>query len=320
MVFICTAITFNGRQRYFGRNLDLEYVYGENVVVTPRNFPLEFRFIETLKSHYAMIGMALVKNDYPLYFDAMNEYGVCMAGLNFVGNAKYSPPTHNKINITHFELIPYLLGLCKTADEALEKLKEINLTNTQFSEELEVSQLHWLLSDREKSYTLEWTENGGRFYENPYGVLTNNPPFDFHLENLKSYINLTTEPPSCNFSKSVEITANSKGAGAQGLPGDWTSQSRFIRATFVKLNSNTKNTNDREQFFRILDSVAMPDGCVVTADGCARTQYTSCCDMNDCVYHFCTYDNRTIRSIALRDFDVNSTALGISSDKGKSHS
>ena len=190
MVFICTAITFNGRQRYFGRNLDLEFVYGEKVVVTPRNFPLEFRFTETLKSHYAMIGMALVQNDYPLYFDAMNEYGVCMAGLNFVGNAKYRSPTHNKINIAHFELIPYLLGLCKTADEALEKLKEINLTNTQFSEELEVSQLHWLLSDREKSYTLEWTENGGRFYENPYGVLTNNPPFDFHLENVKSYINL----------------------------------------------------------------------------------------------------------------------------------
>ena len=309
MVFICTAITFNGRQRYFGRNLDLEYVYGENVVVTPRNFSLEFRFIETLKSHYAMIGMALVKNDYPLYFDAMNEYGVCMAGLNFVGNAKYRSPTHNKINIAHFELIPYLLGLCKTADEALEKLKEINLTDTPFSEELAVAELHWLLSDREKSYTLEWTKNGGRFYENPYGVLTNNPSFDFHLENVKSYINLTAEQTNCNFSKSLQINPNSKGIGAVGLPGDWTSPSRFIRATFVKLNANTKCADGKEQFFRILDSVAMPDGCVVTNDGFERTQYTSCCDMNDCIYHFCTYENRAIRSVCLCDFDVDNKEL-----------
>ena len=124
MVFICTAITFNGRQRYFGRNLDLEFVYGEKVVVTPRNFPLEFRFTETLKSHYAMIGMALVQNDYPLYFDATNEKGLSMAGLNFSKNAVYNPLKCDKDNIASFELIPFILGQCACVSQA-EKLLEI---------------------------------------------------------------------------------------------------------------------------------------------------------------------------------------------------
>ena len=87
---MCTAITYQTKQLYFGRTLDYECSYGEQVTITPRNYPFDSRHAGPLHAHYAIIGMAHVAQDYPLYYDAMNEKGLCMAGLNFVGNAAYA--------------------------------------------------------------------------------------------------------------------------------------------------------------------------------------------------------------------------------------
>ena len=83
---MCTAITFQTRDHYFGRNLDFEHGFGEKVVITPRNYPFTFRNTGRLNTHYAIIGMAVVDNNYPLYFDGTNEAGLSMAGLYFPGN------------------------------------------------------------------------------------------------------------------------------------------------------------------------------------------------------------------------------------------
>ena len=88
---MCTAITYKTKHHYFGRNLDLEVSYGEKVTITPRNFPFHFRKVKDLKYHYAMIGVATVVDNVPLYYDATNEKGLSMAGLNFPGNADYKP-------------------------------------------------------------------------------------------------------------------------------------------------------------------------------------------------------------------------------------
>ena len=85
---MCTAAVYKTKAFYFGRNLDYEFPYGEEVTITPRNYPFSFRFQGEMKQHYAMIGMAHVADDYPLYYDAINEKGLGMAGLNFVGNAE----------------------------------------------------------------------------------------------------------------------------------------------------------------------------------------------------------------------------------------
>ena len=79
---MCTAATYKTKGFYFGRTLDYEFSYGEEITVAPRNFPFEFRHTGICQSHYAIIGMAHVANNYPLYYDAMNEKGLCMAGLN----------------------------------------------------------------------------------------------------------------------------------------------------------------------------------------------------------------------------------------------
>ena len=85
---MCTAVTYKTRDSYFGRNLDYEFSYGEEVVVMPRNYPVTFRHAPGFESHYAIVGMAFVAEETPLFYDAMNEQGLGMAGLNFVGDRK----------------------------------------------------------------------------------------------------------------------------------------------------------------------------------------------------------------------------------------
>ena len=94
---MCTAAAFQNQDFYFGRNLDLDYSYHEEITITPRNYPFRFRYAETLSQHYAMIGMAYVADDYPLYYEATNEAGLSMAGLNFPGNADYIIPNQQTI-------------------------------------------------------------------------------------------------------------------------------------------------------------------------------------------------------------------------------
>lgn len=84
---MCTAVTYKTRDFYFGRTLDYEISYNEMITVTPRNFHIKFTKVNEMKNHYAMIGMATVVNGYPLYYDATNEEGLSMAGLNFPDNA-----------------------------------------------------------------------------------------------------------------------------------------------------------------------------------------------------------------------------------------
>lgn len=86
---MCTAATYKTKDFYMGRTLDYEFSYGEQITITPRNYEFDFRFAGKIKSHYALIGMAFVAGGYPLYYDAVNEKGLGMAGLNFVGNAAY---------------------------------------------------------------------------------------------------------------------------------------------------------------------------------------------------------------------------------------
>ena len=138
---MCTAATYQTKDFYFGRTLDYEFSYGDEIVITPRNYQFDFRHRESLQSHYAMIGMAHVVGNDPLYYDAFNEKGLAMAGLNFVGNASYYDVEEGKENIAQFEFIPWILGTCATLDEAKKALSEMNLTNTPYSEQFPVAQL-----------------------------------------------------------------------------------------------------------------------------------------------------------------------------------
>ncbi len=309
---MCTAISYKTEKHYFGRNLDLERGYGERVVVTPRNFCFDFRHVKPFAHHHAMIGMAAVVEGYPLYFEATNERGLSMAGLNFPKNAVYGEYAEGKDNVAPFELIPYLLGKCGDLGEVREVLGGIHVVNCSFSEHLPVSPLHWLIADGAGALTLECTAEGMKVYDNPFGVLTNNPPFPFHLHNVEHYMGLHAGWVENKLSPAYALENHSLGLGAFGLPGDFSSTSRFVRALFVKEHSVSGESEEESvnQFFHILSSVAMPKGCVLAANGeYEYTRYSCCCNTETQTYYYTTYEDRAVKCVDMHAVDLSEGEL-----------
>ena len=309
---MCTAITYNTKNHYFGRNFDLEFSYKETVTITPRNYPFKFKNGNDIDKHYAIIGMSYVSDNYPLYYDGINEKGLAMAGLNFPNNADYKEEKNDKDNVASFEFIPWILSQCSNIKEARELLNKINISKISFSEQLQASPLHWIISDRENSITVESVKDGLKIYDNPVGVLTNNPTFDIQMFNLNNYMSLSIEPPENNFSKNLNLDTYSRGMGALGLPGDLSSASRFVKATFTKMNSISGDSESESisQFFHILGSVEQQRGCVhMGEDKYEITIYSSCCNMDKGIYYYKTYENSQITCVDMFKENLDGTEL-----------
>ena len=308
---MCTALCFTTKDHYFGRNLDLEYALDEAVTVAPRRFPFVFRRMPAMKTHLAMIGVATTVDGYPLYYDATNEAGLSMAGLNFPGNAHYPPEAADRDNVSPFEFIPYILGQCATIPQARLLLARINLAAMPFSDALPLSPLHWLIADRSEAIVVEPMADGLRIHDNPVGVLTNNPPFPYHLTNLSNYRALTAKTPENRFAPALELPVYSRGMGALGLPGDLSSPSRFVRAAFMKAHSlcGSGEAESVTQFFHILSSVRHVRGSVMVEGKPEITVYSSCCNTDKGVYYYTTYENSRITAVDMRKEDLSSDAL-----------
>lgn len=309
---MCTAATYKTKDFYFGRTLDYEFSYGDEITVTPRNYAFDFRHTSACTSHYAIIGMAHIVGNYPLYYDAINEKGLGMAGLNFVGNAVYAKPVSGKENIAQFEFIPYILGKCANINEAKNLLASINLTDTPFSEKLPTAQLHWIIADENGCITVESMADGLHIYDNPVGVLTNNPPFETQMFMLNNYMSLSPKQPQNTFANGLALNSYSRGMGALGLPGDLSSASRFARVAFTKMNSISADSENESvsQFFHILGSVDQQRGCCEVSEGKYEiTIYTSCCNTTKGIYYYTTYNNHQISAVDMRKENLDSTEL-----------
>ena len=308
---MCTAMTFNASSAFFGRNLDNDTVYNESVTITPRKYPFFFREKGYIHEHFAMIGMATVEDQYPLYYDATNEAGLSMAGLNFPDHAVYFDRSCTADNIASFELIPWILCQCANTKQALEKINSLNITNDAYSSKYPITPLHWFIADNKTAYTIESTKNGINIYNNPLGVLTNNPPFEYHMYNVINYLNLTNEEPVNRFAPTLSFRPYSLGMGAMGLPGDLSSSSRFVKATFTKFHSVQPHSDSESirQFFHILTSVAQQEGCVKIGNRYEKTIYTSCCDTNKGTYYYSTYENPQITGVSMQNVDLNTKKL-----------
>ena len=309
---MCTAATYKTDDFYFGRTLDYEFSYGDEITVTPRNFPFNFHDMGVMEKHFAMIGMAHIENDYPLYYDAVNEKGLGMAGLNFVGNAYYRDIIQGKDNVAQYEFISWILSQCSNVKEARKLLEKINLTNIPFNEKLPCAQLHWIIADKNEAITVESVKEGFNIYDNPVGVLTNNPPFDKQMFNLNNYMHLSSKNPQNTFAENLRLDSYSRGMGGLGLPGDLSSLSRFVRVAFVKMNSISGNSEQESvsQFFHILNSVDQQRGCCEVAEGKYEiTIYTSCCNADKGIYYYTTYNNHQISAVDMHKENLEGTSL-----------
>lgn len=311
---MCTCMNFKTRDNYFGRTLDLEYRFNEKVVITPRGYNFDLKVGGSFKSKYAMIGAATVVNDYPLYAEATNEKGLSAASLQFPENASYKEIETGKINITPFELIPWILGNFSTVEELENILPNLNIINIPYSDEIPLTPLHWMISDSKKCIVIEDTKEGLNIYENPIGVLTNNPPFSYHLTNINNYMNLTAGLIDNKFSSKIKLDPYGLGMGAIGLPGDNSPASRFIRVAFNKLNCVCEETEENSvtQFFHVLDTVTIVKGSTMTKDKKYNlTTYSCCMNIDKGIYYYKTYTNSQITAIKMTDQNKTTEKLTI---------
>ena len=159
---------------------------------------------------------------------------------------------------------------------------------------------------------MEAEAEGLRIYDNPVGVLTNNPPFPFQLFQLNNYMHLSPEDPENHFGTELPLHPYCLGLGALGLPGDLSSQSRFVRAAFTKIHAVQGETEEENvnQFFHILENVQQTRGCSRTTEGdCEITIYTSCCSAAKGIYYYTTYGNHQITAVKLRQENLDGTGL-----------
>ena len=308
---MCTSISFLTKDHYFGRTLDMECSYNEKVIITPRNYNLKFRMSKTYDKGYAIIGIGTVADNYPLYYDATNEKGLSVAGLNFTGTAQYYDAVEDKNDIGVFELIPWILRNCSSVDEARELLAETNIVKMDFNDKYKSAELHWMISDRDYSIILECVQSGMKIYYNPVHVLTNNPEFPMQIFNLNNYMSLTREEPETRFAEGFNLNKYSRGMGAIGLPGDLSSMSRFVRAAFTRHNSLCGETESESisQFFHILDTVSQVNGCVRVDDNFEKTIYMSCCNTDKGIYYYKTYENNQLSAVDLNHENLERTDL-----------
>ena len=309
---MCTAATYRTDDFYMGRTLDYEFSYGEEITVMPRNFPLSFRHGGGTDRHYAIIGMAHVADGYPMYYDAVNEKGLGMAGLNFAASARYSEPEDGKQNVAQFEFIPWVLSQFASLGQARSAIEKINLVGTTYDSRYPAAKMHWIIADKSGAIPVEPTEGGLKIYDNAPGVLTNEPPFDMQLFNLNNYMRLSPKQPENSFSDALDLGTYSRGMGGLGLPGDLSSMSRFVRAAFTKLNSlsGSGEAESVGQFFHILGSVEQVRGCCeVAQDKYEITIYTSCFNADKGVYYYTTYNNRRITAVDMHRENLDSDSL-----------
>lgn len=310
---MCTSIIYTAGDSYFGRNLDLEISFGEEVVVTPRDYEFKFRKMKSLSHHYAITGMATVQDDYPLYFDGANEEGLGMAGLNFDGPCHYFPEDSEKDNVTPFEFIPYVLGQCKNVSEAKEMIKNLNLVNINFSEKFPLSPLHWLIADKSgDSIVVESTKKGLNVYDNPVGVLTNNPEFPQQLNNLSNYQSVSPAQPTNTIAPGAKLELYSRGLGTHMLPGGMDSESRFVKETFTKMHA-PKGKDELENitnYFHLLHAVEQQKGLDEVAPNTFEyTIYSDGVDLTTGTFYYTTYENNQINAVKLDQSKLDSSEL-----------
>ena len=311
---MCTCIKTKTNYNFFGRNMDLDYDFDGKVIVVSRKFILRYKVIYDMKEHYSFIGMGKMLKNYPFFAEGINEFGLSIAALRFEGYAKYSEIKNDKINLAPYEIIPFFLAKCKSVKEAMVYMNNLNIINIDYDEDVKVSSLHWMISDKDESYVIEQTDDGIKLYRNPYNTLTNHPKFEYHLENIKNYKNISNKENCSLFASKLNINSMGLGSSTFSLPGDFTSASRFIRAAYLSNNliHELEYSLSLMQFFEVLNNVAFIKGSVISENNRYEfTCYQSCMDQDLMIYRYKTFKCPCFKEFKLFAHDINCDKLFI---------
>ncbi len=312
---MCTAMRFNDDKGnvFFGRNYDWTCSFGEAPIFTPLNYTAESPFGAVGPMKYAVLGTGIVYEGYPLYFDASNTEGLSIANLNFAQYCVYEDePQEAKNNVCVFEFPLWVTSQFKSVDEVEAALENIALVNRSISDDLPVSALHWMIADQRRSIVVECTKRGLEVFENDVDVLTNQPGYEWHRDNLRNYMCLSPEYPQRSAWAKADMVPFGVGAGNDGLPGGCGAAARFVRAAYYNAchpvcESEMQNVS---RMLHSLSGVMMIDGATKVSDGtCEKTLYSSCFSSATGTYYYHTYDNINIRSTSFDEYDLKSDTV-----------
>ena len=304
---MCTAVRFTDDQGnlYFGRNLDWTAGYGEKILRMPADaqVPAGFERPGDPAVGHAVIGVGLMEEGVPLYFDCANDAGLAVAGLNFPQSARYaSEPVPGSVNVAAYEFPYWVARNFSSVDEVRGALSDVTVVGRPVSPRFPVASLHWMIADASGAVVVECLESGMRVWDDDADVLANEPDFGWHRQNLRNYLMLTGEVPAGATWGEARLTPFGAGAGAAGLPGDWRSPSRFVRAAFVNAHFPVKSgeRDNVARLFGTLGSVAVPEGCAQMAGGeQERTLYASGFSAATLTYYHASADNPVIQAYPL---------------------
>jgi penicillin V acylase-like amidase (Ntn superfamily) len=283
-------------------------------VVAPRGYtPQTSPFGATTTISHAIIGMGIVLQHTPLYFDCANEAGLCVAGLNFPGYAQYeTAPLSDKTNVASWEFPLWVAANFSTVDDVEAALAHVAIVDRPLTQQYPTSLLHWIVADATRSIAVEYTRDGMHVYHDDADVLANQPEYGYHAENLRSYLTLTNDIPATAHWGKAALAPYGTGAGMRGLPGDYYSPSRFVRAAFFNAHypEQAGEKSNVVRLFHTLAAVSMIDGAAKMADDTfERTIYTGGFSSATKTYYYNTYDSFAVRHVSLTDVDTASDQL-----------
>lgn len=308
---MCTALmthTHSG-EVLLGRTMDFSYPLAPQLYVMPKNFEWNNALATIrIRNRYQYIGVGQTIPQIT-FADGVNEMGLAIAALYLPGFAQYAEPhaavDSEKIPIAAVEMVNFLLGVCKSVEEVKSTIKTIEIVGITDPITDTVSPLHWIVCDRsQQCIVIESTASGIHIYENPIGVLANSPTFDWHMENLRNYIQASPTQPEVAQWGDYALKPIGQAGGTEVLPGGYTSTARFVRTAFQKLHM-PQPRNGREAVingFHVLEGVSVPKGVVITARGTQDyTQYTAFMNTKTGEYFIRTYDNSQTITAGLMD-------------------
>ncbi|MFC6181777.1 choloylglycine hydrolase family protein [Lactiplantibacillus daowaiensis] len=303
---MCTSLTFQttGGDQFLARTMDFGFELGGRPVVMPRQ--QHFSSVTTaaeFDTPYSFVGTGRNLNGY-IFVDGVNEYGVSAAALYFSGQAHYpTEPVAGKLNLAPHEVLMWLLGNVKSAQELGDRLNEIAIVEAAAPLLNIVVPLHWIISDRSgATYVLEQEADGMHYMVNPVGVMTNTPDFNWHLKNLSNYLQLQPGPHVDRQYGDLTVKPFGPGTGAMGMPGDYTSPSRFVRTVFMRQYTDAVATDAEavNALSHLLNSVEIPKGVKLQADGSSDyTQYRAYMSMHEPAFYIQPYADQTITRVGL---------------------
>ena len=297
-------------------------MFFSNIIIVPRG--IEFTG-ETptgvpglkWKAKYGIVGMDSL--GLPLLTDGLNEAGLGAGAFFHPGFASYERFEESKAShsLAPHDLITWILSRFATVEEVKASLHQVMVVPVKAGPWGFVAPLHYIVHDKSgKALVIEYLGGKLTTYDNPIGILTNAPTFDWHLQNLRNFINLSPVEIQERKIMGMKITPFGGGSGMHGLPGDFTPPSRFVRATFLTAQSPQAMTafEGVRQAFRILNQFDIPKGAHRTVEDEAKAMYgetvwTSAADLTNGRYFFHTINNRRVRLVDLKKVNLDGPAI-----------